>query len=61
VNLYYYRLTLKKLGKKQQADAVDKHLKRLLKLKGFNESMLPVLLKDQSKDLRFTKFNKKVK
>ena len=61
VNLYYYRFILNKLGKKQQASAIDKHLKSLLKLKGFNESMLPALLKDPSKDLRFRVFNNKVR
>ncbi len=53
VNLYYYHLILNKLGKKQQAKAIDKYLKYLLKLKGFTKDTLPVLLKDPSKDLRF--------
>jgi O-antigen ligase/polysaccharide polymerase Wzy-like membrane protein len=57
VNLYYYQLILNKLGKKPQADAIDKHFKTILKLKGFNEKMLPVLLKDPSIDLRFRLFN----
>jgi len=57
VNLYYYRLILSKLGKKQQADAIDRHLKSLLKQKGFTEDMLPVLLKDPFKDLKFRVFN----
>jgi len=57
VNLYYYRLVLNKLGKKQQADAIDSHLKTLLKLKGFTEDMLPFLLKNPSKDLAFRVFN----
>ena len=58
VNLFYYRLTLSKLGRKEQAHAIDRHLKKILKLKGFNESILPTLLKDPDKDLRFKTFNK---
>ena len=57
VNLYYYRMVLRKLGRKAQADAVDRHLKRLLKMKGFSESFLPALLKDPYKDLRFIETN----
>ncbi|MDD5599736.1 MAG: O-antigen ligase family protein, partial [Victivallaceae bacterium] len=57
VNLYYYRLVLRKLGRKAQADAIDRHLKNLLKLKGFSESSLPALLKDPHMDLRFIEAN----
>ncbi len=53
VNLYYYRLVLNKLGKKLQADAIDAHFKNLLKMKGFSEEIVPELLKDPGKDLRF--------
>lgn len=53
VNLYYWRFVLNKLGKKTQANAVDMHLKKFLKIKGFSEKMLPELLKDPGKDLRF--------
>jgi O-antigen ligase len=53
VNLYYYRLVLDKLGKKPQANAIGMHLKNLLETKGFSEKMLPELLKDPGKDLRF--------
>jgi O-Antigen ligase len=61
VNLHYYRLILNKSGKKEQANAIDKHLKSILKMKGFNEKMLPVLLKDPGIDLRFKTFKDKVK
>ncbi|MCK4983057.1 MAG: O-antigen ligase family protein [Victivallaceae bacterium] len=57
VNLYYYRIVLFKLGKKQQADAIGMHLKRILKMKGFNEKMLPQLLKNPIMDLRFRYYN----
>ena len=57
VNLYIYRSVLSKLGRKQQANAVGKQLKDLLKLKGFTEAMLPFLLKHPDIDLRFKTFN----
>ena len=57
VNLYYCRLVLTKLGKKKQADVVDRELKRVLKMKSFTESMLPALLKNPYNDLRFRIFN----
>ena len=53
VNLHYYRIALRKLGKKQQAEAIEQHLRNILKMKGFNEKMLPELLKDPDKDLKF--------
>ncbi len=59
VNLYYYRIVLNKLGKKQQADAIGMHLKSILKMKGFDEKMLPELLKNPYKDLRFRFFKSK--
>ena len=61
VNLYYYWFTLNKLGRKQQAAAIDRRMKYLLKLKGFDESMLPVLLRNPYKDLRFREFNEQEK
>lgn len=61
VNLYYYRSALKDLGRKAQAEALEGHLKSLLKMKGFSESYLPVLLEDPYKDLRFRDFNKGAK
>jgi len=57
VNLHYYRLILNALGKKQQANAIDRHLKNILKMKGFNEKMLPELLKNPFMDLRFRYYN----
>ena len=59
VNLYYYRMVLRKLGKKQQAAAIDTHLKRILKMKGFDEKILPKLLKNPDNDLRFRFFDPK--
>lgn len=61
VNLHYYRLALRALGRKAQADAMDGHLKSLLKMKGLPENALPVLLKDPYKDLRFRDFKKEMK
>lgn len=57
VNLYYYRLVLNLLGKKVQADSIDKHVKSILKMKGFSEKMLPQLLKNPVMDLRFRYYN----
>ena len=57
VNLHYYQIALKILGKKKQAAAVDQHLKNILKEKGFSEEMLPELLKNPHKDLRFRYHN----
>jgi len=53
VNLHYYRIALRKLGKKQQAEAIEQHLRNVLKMKGFNEKMLPELLNNPNMDLRF--------
>jgi O-antigen ligase len=60
VNLYYYELVLRKLGRKDRADFIGRRLKELLDLKGLDERMLPVLLKDPSKDMRFRELKNKV-
>ncbi|MDD5697857.1 MAG: O-antigen ligase family protein [Victivallaceae bacterium] len=57
VNLYYYRLILNRLGRKAAAAAVDRDLQKLLKLKGFTEAMLPALIADPGRDLRYVRFN----
>ena len=57
VNLYYYQLILRKAGKKQEAEAVSRHLDNILKLKGFSRGTIPTLLKDPHMDLRFKDYN----
>ena len=61
VNLYYYQLVLRKAGRKQEAEAVSKHLDRILKLKGFSRQTIPLLLKDPHMDLRFKDYNDRSK
>ena len=57
VNLYYYRMVLIRLGKKQQAADINKSLQDILKMKGFDEKKLPELLKNPIMDLRFRYYN----
>ena len=57
VNLYYYQLVLRKAGRKKEAEAVSRHLDKILKLKGFSRKTIPVLLKDPFRDLRFKGYN----
>lgn len=57
INLYYYRFILAKLSKKQQAKLIDVRLKRILKLKGYTEKILPAMLKNPDIDFRFRTFN----
>jgi O-antigen ligase len=61
VNLYYYQLILRKVGRKQEAEAVSGHLDRILKLKGFSRKTIPLLLKDPYMDIRFQFFNDRSK
>lgn len=57
VNLYYYQLILRKAGRRQEAEAVSRHLDKILELKGFSRETIPVLLKDPTVDLRFKDYN----
>ena len=56
INLYYYSFTLSKLGKKQQANGIDTHLQKILKLKGYTKKILPAMLKNPDIDFRFRKY-----
>ncbi|MDD5727159.1 MAG: O-antigen ligase family protein [Victivallales bacterium] len=53
VNLYYYQLVLRKTGRTREAEAVNRHLDKILEMKGFDRSMLPSLLKNPYMDLHF--------
>ena len=56
LSLYYFRYVLSKLGRMQEADAVNRDLKYLLEKKNFTESMLPMIQKNPDIDLRFRSF-----
>ncbi|MFA7229864.1 MAG: O-antigen ligase family protein [Victivallaceae bacterium] len=52
LNLYYYWLTLISLNKPEQAAAIFNELNRVLKQKGMDISMIPVLRKHPGLDIR---------
>jgi hypothetical protein len=58
VNLYYYQLILQKTGRKHESEVVRKHMDKILKLKGFDRSVLPGLLKNPVYDLIFRDYKK---
>ena len=61
VNLYYYRLVLEKLGRKQQAAVMGDHLRMILKMKGYTEKIIPAMLNNPDIDLSFKSLNIKAK